>query len=96
MSSAETTPRPWHTVPWKHSIISLVGSDDTVLGDLASTHSAADAELIVRAVNAHDELVSACEEELTIYDGMDKTTLRPETIARIERLRAALVKAGEL
>lgn len=85
---------PWSLAPWKHGIISIVSADDTIIGETANRNSSADADLIVRAVNAHDALVEACKEELEIYDGMDKATLRPTTLARIERLRAALEKAG--
>jgi hypothetical protein len=48
----------------------------------------ANAKLIVRAVNAHDELVAACEEAMSIL-----SMQLPDSLPALKQLRAALAKA---
>ncbi len=70
----EATPRPWHTDPDEYGCRSIVAGENDADGiftaslDIGFTHGldkesqdAANAALIVRAVNAHDALVELLE-----------------------------------
>jgi len=94
-----TTPRPWVAVPWHaHGLISVCGADDVVVAECSGIHTAANAALIVRAVNAHDDLVAACEAwDQGFVDGEDFDA--DQFLAWVNRnrrlARAALAKAGK-
>lgn len=50
-------------------------------------------EANARLIAAAPDLLAVCEAELEVYDGMDRSRLRVETLARIAALRAAIAKA---
>ncbi len=95
------TPTPWsefaESGDWWIQQCDAEGNPigETVVSN-ANDMSAADMFFILQACNSFDALVAACKEELEVYDGMDVATLRDSTLARIERLRAALAKAGKV
>lgn len=102
---SESTPRPWRinkygsigagqfgTEPIVAHIEPLFGRD----GDIGD--HAANAALIVRAVNAHDDLVAALRRLASMEAFIVSRAMRPEDaelLARIEYAEAALAKAGE-
>lgn len=57
----EATPRPWQTRHLEVSYITKEGTSKPLICALHSPNGAEDAELIVRAVNAHDDLLAALE-----------------------------------
>ena len=75
------TPTPWagnsasnDVYPDGHVVIDLDGGDGTHVADIYLTgpHAVAmsNAALIVRAVNAHDKLVEACEADLRLMGNL--------------------------
>jgi hypothetical protein len=92
--SDTTTPRPWCAVETPNWTLGIGGVlDRKIVASIpaGSNTGAEDRALIVRAVNAHDALVAACEAASALIarleDGWDYTT--PEG----QQLRAALAKA---
>jgi hypothetical protein len=61
------TLRPWGiaTIRGGYLIEGPAGASERVVRGAGGVREKADAELIVRAVNAHDDLVDACEAALT-------------------------------
>lgn len=69
--SEDTTPRPWceiETPHWTLGIGSLHPVKIVANIPAGSDTGAADRALIVRAVNAHDDLVKACEADLKAFE----------------------------
>lgn len=110
MSKAEATPRPWFAVEeWilaEHlnddgcPIVIYVGDDDLKIGNFWQEDDdtrEANAELIVRAVNAHDELVEALRAVAQWLD-TENTAIDANGASAINRkVHAALAKAtGEV
>lgn len=97
------TPLPWfveschaekkHHKPCWCACITHTPGNDSMDGCVCQYGcvSRADAEFIVRAVNAHDDLVAACREALEYANMMPGGMHRP---AFEGMLRAALQKAG--
>lgn len=101
MSQDQATPRPWKLEGDKMSVsnINNEGVCDCYFGVPANTYVEgkyeANARLIVKAVNCHDELVEALEIALgyaeiqnSEYDGQDKSISKD-----IELIKQALAKA---
>ena len=93
---AEPTPRPWR--------LFLQGNNEKI-GDHAgrkiavlcrtADERAANGALIVRAVNAHDDLVAAVKGLIDVIDGAaDRFALSILSIEVKKKARAALAKAG--
>ena len=95
---AEPTPRPWRT----HGtvIVSMTGDSDAPLAEcnshwVSAPTCLANATLIVRAVNAHDDLVAAVKGLIDVIDGAaDRFALSILSIEVKKKARAALAKAG--
>ena len=89
------TPRPWRVAPgtgnewWVRS--EATGWSVCSLGHVTANHSLPDGELIVRAVNAHDELVAACEEVLAATS--DEADITRSGLEALGALSVALRKA---
>ena len=90
MSDDITTPRPWHVGPYYRCDIHSPhgGSRPIVRGSSISPVDVANAALIVRCVNSHDDLVSVVTDYLAYRDGAN---LCVDDIA--QRMRSALAKA---
>src|SRR3990167_8285439 len=101
--TVEATPRPWNTgtngdkCPKGHAIcsgalvIAKVYGNGYPIGEGWAPSSQADADLIVRAVNAHDELVKALTDLLEMLDREDDGAAW--RMASVEaKARAALAK----
>lgn len=90
---SEYTELPWRMRKSGISKCGLIYSQDDVLIAKVETHE--DADMIVRAVNSHDDLLSACRESLAMIqrqsdfndDGDGKM---------LDRLGAAIRKAEQL
>ena len=69
-----TTPRPWKIEDSTHIVQAVGNAAGVVVCDVENysrftqddARNAANAELIVRAVNAHDDLVAACKAALQL------------------------------
>lgn len=77
MSQSKATPRPWRHTPTDESGFYITTENMDVVAycqrghiDLISENQA-NAELIARAVNCHDELVKAVENLLAIFENED-------------------------
>lgn len=106
MSKTEATPRPWAVDPsprqW-HQTTRIVAPLNVEVARVAvdgqrndSAQTAATAALIVRAVNAHADLVAALRSIIEEFarDKADQGMCGdPHTLGRINRARAALAKA---
>ena len=98
----EPTPRPW-VVDFNHRIVDGEGepiADCKVVGAitrLSNQKPAADAALIVRAVNAHDDLVAALRALVDKYaelvNGGDCGFWNPENEDEMKAARTAIAKA---
>jgi len=93
------TPTPWRQVPGIPII--LAGAGDKTTGTLAASTAAkelpfaeqkANAALIVRAVNAHADLVAALR---GILANVNEEFVSDEATYFFAKARAALAKAGE-
>lgn len=100
---------PKHTpTPWRHNALIIWGPNDEIVADVQHLGETlkfknpnvcpANAEFIVRAVNAHEELLDACKVMLGHYcvtgnDAFDRAEKDPIIHARAERMRAAIAKA---
>lgn len=88
----QATPRPWKSI----------GRDiETVTGDpVASTYGLNDSEekanakIIVKAVNCHDELVEALNGMIQHFQDVDEYT-KPHAYKRFQMAKLALSKAQE-
>lgn len=91
--------RPWRASNDELGIVREVGLDDAgipitraVAFVTVGPRAAVDRELIIRAVNAHDELVEAATDALLVIINGSKTGAK----ATVQRLEAALRLAGGL
>lgn len=93
---SEATPRPWKALSGmivnQPKIICILGDELYVTANSSRGDSIADQNLIVRACNAHDTLVAACE---AIAAHIDPDAPAPTTTRReaMLQLRAALALA---
>lgn len=94
------TPMPWPAPEYCND--AGMHDDDFVewyaIGDFASARTKADAELIVRCVNAQNSLVKALQsvrtELLLGVDGGSLNNIRNLAAEELEKVEAALAKAG--
>lgn len=89
------TPGPWHTEPLRPGIVSIAASDDMILGDLYGPNAAANARLIVAALDllaAAQAVLDSAARELSYTD-----EVRLVSTSALDALRAAVaaVEAGE-
>jgi len=97
--NAQHTPTPWHTGEGKAERIIYAAdgfavADATVFHGLHVESPTANAAFIVRACNAHDELVAALKgllDDMRDIRGIDPEEYKPESFAAA---RAALAKVG--
>lgn len=109
-----TTPRPWKIEDSTHIVQAVGNAAGVVVCDVENysrftqddVRNAANAELIVRAVNAHDDLVTALAELVATKDLHDQLEVlkplpaaheeeyRKRRIAAWDAARNALAKAG--
>lgn len=105
--NAMHTPTPWETVelnPESWHIWPNNGKDTFRIAtcychQLGGEDAKANAAFIVRAVNAHDDLVAALRKligdfESEIHNEYDGTSMLEDRLAEIDYARAALAKAG--
>jgi hypothetical protein len=104
-SNEQHTPTPWKVDRFDHLIVS--NDPDAVICGVRGQHvtdfvKPADAYLIVRAVNAHDELLAACKAWVDYFDALTRNDEPGDELAkirndfhraRIEATRAAIAKA---
>ena len=95
------TPTPWNAENAAGDFQALIyGVDDPTGKTIALTYTGnADAEFIVRACNAHDELVDACRAFVSLWPvlpGYDKPKATPEVITVWNMAKQALAKAEEV
>lgn len=102
MLDDKTTARPWvrrDGDPSKENLVAVVRGI-TIYGPYGAASCGADADLIVRAVNAHEELVSKLETAIAWIEEIDAYRIvRPHTPSAstiLRELRTALTKAGAL
>lgn len=107
MSDDKATPRPWEYDyteihgPYDaktHSADTVVGMNTYHHGYESSSElvlSSANTALIVRAVNAHDALVKACEAALDLFEGQTLIEGRPNASVRKQLCAALALARGE-
>lgn len=97
----EPTKRPWSQAgiafpdsdrPWTNIWGPRASPDHQSGPMIAREVSLPDAELIVRAVNAHDDLLAVCRE---LLDSAEYWSDYDVPLGIVDRLRAAVEKAGE-
>ena len=74
-----TAPRPWHTEEYEHGgapLYRINASDHQIIAD--DVTSQANAELIVKAVNSHDNLVNMVN--VLLYHLLEDENLHPRTL----------------
>lgn len=93
--TTQHTPTPWKCAarpgPCGTHLLCIASANDLLIADIWGG-SEANAAFIVRAVNAHDELVAALRGVLVWADRY-RPPLSPDSIEMLERVRAALAKA---
>ena len=97
----EPTKRPWEYWEDQTVIVSAEGNQEIAIfaDDFALKNAKANAELIVRAVNAHDKLVAACEAALSEYEPVSIGTFHSvevkgqKSMDVVGMLKAALAEA---
>jgi len=94
----KTTPLPW-TLDWlnheKQNYVAHVRGLN-IYGPYSASSCGADARLIVRAVNAHEQLLAALEEIEAHHVEINRRVGRPEEHSHTLRVvRAAIAKARE-
>lgn len=102
----EATPRPWRIAPETRpqsdrglTFVETTPDDDSADGEIICTlHTRADAELIVRAVNRHDQLVAALDGMIEAYDRVlfCQPGQTDHTAVKEARRLVALIKAEAL
>lgn len=86
---SEHTPLPWHASRKSRYISDI---NHKVIAEIAPLHAfEANAELIVRAVNSHEALVSALED---IVKHMERNGMEDWPVAKKARKALALAKAA--
>jgi hypothetical protein len=94
---SKATPRPWALVPGEYH--DRAGTSNAI-GGCVCVYSPDDAELIVRAVNMHDELLAAIERfvkaaESYNWRALDVTTDAGRALVLADELLAKLKHAPE-
>jgi hypothetical protein len=93
IARAAATPRPWRVVTKPHGTW-VVGADGYPVNAGTSPVDDANAELTVRAVNAHDELVTAVKDFLAATEACEGRPLSERVYQRAKiNVRAAIAKA---
>jgi len=87
------TPLPWKVEgdPFDGLITTGITDDEIIVR--TGGRSANDTRFIVRAVNAHEELLAACREAIEDYIGCNVERFTKQEIDKMNRLRAAIAKA---
>ena len=92
------TPTPWYayeTISDNYSILSCQLKKNGLKTDIAHYVLKEDAEFIVRAVNAHDELVEACKGAIEQMEGFLSDGVSLGMAVKIQQIKQALAKAEE-
>ena len=90
---SDHTPTPWKLTKVQGTYFYVEWGGETVVQvdhDSSNAVNEANAEFIVRACNAHDELVAAAREAMDVLCSLDRSPVDDSTI---DRLDAAIVKA---
>ncbi len=78
----------------EYLVVSVAERDDGDQPIVAHPRGYPDAALICKAVNAHNELLEACEQRLSEWHANSRNMMRAEP-ASVSLARAAIAKAGD-
>lgn len=87
----EATLRPWKLVYNGDVLEDIVGSNGKSIAELSIEESSANARLIVKAVNCHDEMVEICDRLVCDLILTGKTLTETEMLL-LEKAKQALKK----
>jgi hypothetical protein len=110
MSSTNHTPGPWRNAPWTcHAAVSILADTGdtragqpwpTLIADCApidgySASAEPNARFIVRACNAHEDLLAALRQLLADVEerGFENVSIEHPTVKGVQMARAAIAKA---
>jgi len=92
--SDQATPRPWSAIKTEIDYgRGIVGADESEVAYIFAGDGGDNADLIVRAVNAHDDLVTAVENFIAAWGRGDLGDPH-KVIPHVRAMDAARVKAG--